>query len=244
MLRGLRHTDGVPDADPLLDPPSWAPAWFPAVDDVRSMRVLRWLVRAVFLAGLTACVVEGADRPADPELGADPTVATTTTSSPTGSSPTGSAPATSSPEDDAGVTGLAARFGTALVELVTSTGEVLELCLLHADSPAERSQGLMGVTDLEGHDGMLFGWDEPASSAFVMIGTPTPLSISWWDAEGAFVSGTDMTPCVDGEPAVCERYGATGPYLHAIEVFAGELPEAAPGASIEVVPGRSCQTPP
>ena len=33
-------------------------------DDVRQVRLLRWVLGAVFVAGLTACVVRGADGPA------------------------------------------------------------------------------------------------------------------------------------------------------------------------------------
>lgn len=212
--------------DPLLDRPTWAPRWLPSVDDVRTMRLFRWIVGLVLAAGCAACVVESADSPADPELGGapsgddDPVVS-----------------------DSAPVTGLAADFGTILVDLMTVSGEVLELCLLHADDPAERSQGLMGVTDLEGHDGMLFSFDTDVQSSFVMIDTVTPLSISWWGADGTFVSGTDMEPCTEANDADCARFPAEGPYRYAVEVFQGERPELAAGSTIAVRPGSSCQTP-
>lgn len=197
------------DRDPLLDPPSWAPAWL-SVDDVRSMRWLRWVVGLVLAAGAAACVVESADRPADPVL-----------------------------EDPSG---LAAQFGTILVDVLTASGEAIELCLLDADVPEERSRGLMGVTDLEGHDGMLFSFDTDVQSSFVMIDTVTPLTISWWAADGSFVSSTDMEPCTEPDDGDCARYPAAGPYRHAIEVFRGERPELAEGATISVRPGSSCQT--
>ncbi|WP_436794024.1 DUF192 domain-containing protein [Actinospongicola halichondriae] len=201
-------------SDPLLDRPTWAPSWLPAVDDVRAMRWFRWIVGGVFAAGFAACVVQSADSPADPVL-----------------------------EGAGGVSGLAADFGTIVVDLVTSTGDVVELCLLHADEPAERTQGLKGVTDLEGHDGMLFSFDEDVQSNFVMVDTVTPLSISWWAADGSFVSGTDMTPCTEPDANACTRFPAAGPYRYAIEVFQGERPELGEGSTIEVRPGSSCQTP-
>lgn len=202
--------------DPLLDRPSWAPRWVPSVDDFRQRRRFRWVLTAVLFAGLAACVAEGADAPADPELG-EPAPSTTDS-----------------------VVGLAARFGTVVVELASASGQVLELCLLHADTPAERSQGLMHVTDFEGLDGMLFSNDEPVTNQFFMLDTPTPLTISWWAADGSFVSATDMTPCLDRDAAACERYGAAGPYLHAIEVPRGSLdPEVlAPGTRLSV--GGAC----
>lgn len=216
-------------ADPLLDRPDWAPAWLPSVDDVTSMRWFRWIVGLVLAAGCAACVVESADSPADPTLG-----------DPNGDANGEDDPVVSAPE---GVTGLAADFGTILVDLVTASGEMLELCLLHADEPAERSQGLMGVTDLEGTDGMLFSFDTDVQSSFVMIDTVTPLSISWWAADGAFVSGTDMEPCTEASDADCARFPADGPYRYAVEVFQGERPELAAGSTIAVQPGSSCQTP-
>ncbi len=199
--------------DPLLDPPSWAPSWLPTVDDVRGARLLRWLVTAAFVAGVAACVTEGADSPADPEL---------------------AAPSTAATEPDPG--SLAGRFGTVVAQLVAASGEVLELCLLHADTIEERSTGLMQVTDLEGHDGMLFTAEEPTDGAFYMYRTLLPLSIGWWDADGAFVSRSDMVPCESEDPAACERYPAAAPYRFAIEVTQGD-PLAArfePGARLQV----------
>lgn len=193
------HTDHV--RDPLLDPPSWAPSWLPTVDDVRGARLLRWLVTAVFVAGVAACVTEGANSPADPELG---TVAPETSAT--------------APDGD----GLAERFGTVAAQLVGLSGEVLELCLLHADTAEERSTGLMQVTDLEGHDGMLFSMEEARTGSFYMYRTLLPLTIGWWDAEGAFVSRAEMVPCESEDPAACERYPAAGPYRHAIEVVKGD----------------------
>ncbi len=210
--------------DPLLDRPTWAPSWLPSVDDVRAMRWFRWMVGLVFAAGCAACVVESADSPADPTLG----------------DPAGEDDPTVSAPDS--VTGLAADFGTILVDVVTASGEVLELCLLHADEPAERTEGLKGVTDLDGHDGMLFSFDEDVQSNFVMVDTVTPLTISWWAADGSFVSGTDMAPCTEPDANACTRFPAAGPYRHAIEVFQGERPELGAGSTIEVRPGSSCQT--
>lgn len=199
--------------DPLLDPPSWAPSWLPTIDDRRGVRLLRWLVTAVFVAGVAACVTEGADSPADPELGA-PSSAT-------------SAPIAGS---------LAEQFGTVAARLVALSGEVVELCLLHADTLEERSTGLMQVTDLQGHDGMLFSTAEPSDGAFYMYRTLLPLTIGWWDGEGAFVSRADMVPCPSEDPATCERYPAAGPYRFAVEVVQGD-PLAGrfePGARLEV----------
>lgn len=208
--------------DPLLDPPTWAPSWLPTIDDARGVRALRWLVGMVLVAGLAACVSEGADAPADPELGA-PVDATTTIGA------------------DGGGDSLAGRFGTIAATLRTASGELLELCLLHADTAEQRSQGLMQVTDLEGHDGMLFSNDAPSEGPFYMYRTLLPLTIAWWDGEGRFVSRTDMTPCESDDPATCERYPPAGPYRLALEVEQGSplVEHLAPDATLTVT-GGSC----
>ena len=202
--------------DPLLDPPAWAPSWLPTVDDVRGFRLLRWAAGAVFVAGLAGCVAEGANQPADPVV-------------------EGAAP-TSAPEGS-----LAARFGAVAARLVDLSGDVLELCLLHADSQEERAQGLMQVQDLEGHDGMLFSVEEPSTGAFYMYRTVLPLTIGWFDAGGGFVSRTDMAPCASEDPDACERYPPGGAWTRAIEVAQGSpvAERFAAGARLEV-PGGAC----
>lgn len=196
--------------DVLLDRPSWAPSWIPSIDDVRQVRMLRWALAAVFAAGLAACVARGADNPADPVLGEV--------------RPAGA---------------LAARFGTVIVDLVTAAGQAVTLCLLDANDSDERGQGLMGVTDLGGYDGMLFRHDGEVESQFVMIGTPMPLSITWWRADGLFRSGTDMTPCIDEAPDECARYAAGGPYRWAIEVPQGALADAGLGEESRLTVGET-----
>ena len=96
-----------------------------------------------------------------------------------------------------------------------------EACLLLADSEEEREQGLMGVTDLEGFNGMLFEFPSEEPRGFWMRNTPMPLSIAFYDAEGRFVSSHDMTPCGDRDD--CPVTTSTGPAKFAVEVPLGEL---------------------
>lgn len=201
----------MPDHDPLLRRPDWAPSWVPSIEDDDQVRLLRWVLSAVFAVGLAACVVQSANSPADPYLG------------------------------EAAPSALAARFGTIVVEITTGAGEILELCLLHADEPEQRSQGLRGVTDLEGFDGMLFSNDAPVETQFVMIDTVMPLSIMWWRDDGSFLAATQMTPCTEADTATCTRYPAGAPYLHAIEVPQGSLATAGiDESSVLHVGDRSC----
>ncbi|MEX0825762.1 MAG: DUF192 domain-containing protein [Acidimicrobiia bacterium] len=82
----------------------------------------------------------------------------------------------------------------------------------------QRAQGLMGVTDLGGLDGMLFVWDADVASAFVMRDTLLPLDIAFFAADGTLVDLLRMEPCV-AEP--CERYQPSGSYRYALEAPRG-----------------------
>jgi len=130
-------------------------------------------------------------------------------------------------------------FTTISAEVTSADGEVCTVCLWLADIADERTRGLMGVTDLGDAVGMAFVFDEPHEGAFVMIGTPTPLSIGWFDAAGGYVSVADMEPCSEEDPNRCERYRAEGPYTVAIEMFQGELDAIGigPGSSVELLAG-------
>jgi uncharacterized membrane protein (UPF0127 family) len=125
--------------------------------------------------------------------------------------PSGTAPSTTSGGIDIGDV-----VGFDVIEVILG-GEPVTLAL--ADESALRSRGLMGVTDLGALDGMLFSWGgEFVNSRFTMRNTLIPLHIVFFDADGVFVSQTDMAPC-DVED--CPNYGAAGPYAYAIEFPAG-----------------------
>lgn len=128
-------------------------------------------------------------------------------------------------------------FGTALVRITAADGTVCDVCLWHAQDSSQRGRGLMGVTDLGEPVGMAFTWDNPLEGAFVMIGTPTPLSIAWFAADGAHVAETDMEPCLIDDTAACERYRPDGSYTLAIEMFQGELAKVGigPGSRAEIL---------
>lgn len=109
-----------------------------------------------------------------------------------------------------------------------------EGCALLADTSEQHAQGLMHRTDLGGRDGMLFRFPDDVTAAFYMKDTPMPLSIAWFEADGDFVSATDMEPCLGG--GSCPTYAAAGPYRYALEVPQGRLPElgAVPGSRLTV----------
>lgn len=134
------------------------------------------------------------------------------------------------------------QFDQAAVTITGPDGDTCVACMALADTADTRSQGLMEVTDpdLGGLDGMLFRYDDPVDGAFWMRNTRMPLSIAYLDADGAFVSSTDMEPCPDStSDSDCPRYPAEGPFAFAVEVPLGGLAELllVPGSSLRVDPG-------
>ena len=130
------------------------------------------------------------------------------------------------------------RFGEVAIAITGPDGEVTGWCVLLAATSEQRQRGLMEVTNLGGYAGMLFVWNEDVSSSFYMRNTPTPLSIGWFEADGALVSTADMDPCADVEG--CPVYPAGRTYRFALEVPQGSLDDVgvADGSSLAV--GGSC----
>ncbi len=128
-------------------------------------------------------------------------------------------------------------FGSVTATVTSADGEVCDVCLWLADDDTLRERGLMGVTDLGGAVGMAFRWEQPRDGNFFMFQTPTPLSIAWFDADGAHVGQADMQPCLVDDSSTCERYGAEAPYTVAIEMFGGQLDAVGigPGSTVELL---------
>jgi uncharacterized protein len=88
-----------------------------------------------------------------------------------------------------------------------------------ADTDASRERGLMERTNLPPDAGMAFLWaGQSTTSTFWMKDTLIPLSIAFWDASGRIVAIREMTPCTTD---TCPTYGASVPYLGAVEANAG-----------------------
>lgn len=103
------------------------------------------------------------------------------------------------------------------VQTVTVGGRDLEVAM--ASSAEQRSQGLRGVEELEGYEGMVFVFDPARAATFEMRDTLIPLDIWWFDAEGTLIGSTEMQPCAE---ALCVGYGSPGAIGWALETPLGE----------------------
>ena len=116
-------------------------------------------------------------------------------------------------------------------ETSTITVDGRELIVAVAETPNQRSQGLMGVTDLGGLDGMLFVFQADSEGGFWMKNTLIPLDIVFFTADGGFVDALTMVPCVE-DP--CPTYRPDGSYRYALEALAGDLAFVTPTARLEL----------
>ena len=185
-------------------------------------RLLNWAVPVLVLLGIVGFVLNGADSPANPSFRLGPAVGTTDTTTLVRTRVSGFGEITFR-VDTTGV-----LFGAGSVSAAR--------CALLAATVEQQSQGLMGRTDLSGYDGMLFRFDRDTQVEFYMKDTLIPLSIAWFDADGRFVSATDMPPCGDQSP--CPTFGADAAYRYALEVASGDLPSLGIGPGTRLMVGE------
>lgn len=95
-----------------------------------------------------------------------------------------------------------------------------EKCVLVeiADTPEERSRGLMYRDALQGNYGMLFVFETEAMHGFWMKNTRIPLDGIWMDSQGKVVDVIRMLPC-ESDP--CPVYTPRENALYVLEVNAG-----------------------
>lgn len=105
-------------------------------------------------------------------------------------------------------------------EADVSVGDA-ELRVWVADEPAERSQGLRGVSRLPGDiDGMLFVFTRPSVPTFVMEDTRLALDLWFFDPGGVLIAKEEMEPC-SNDP--CPRYPAPAEVSWALETPGGSF---------------------
>ena len=118
------------------------------------------------------------------------------------------------------------------IETVDATldGEPLQLLVGGRD-------GMRGMADFRGADGMLFDLGrpvEPEAIVWVMDRVVIPLDIAWFDDAGRLVGTSSMTPC-PAEP--CPTYVAPATYRWAVEAPTGAFDDLPDHAVLEIVPG-------
>lgn len=109
-----------------------------------------------------------------------------------------------------------------------------------AETPQQRSRGLMERDSLPADAGMLFLYDaeQPGSSAYWMYRTRVPLDIAFVDGEGVIRSLKTMSPCRAEQSSQCPVYPAGKRFRAALETNAGYFEERgiAVGDRIELAP--------
>jgi uncharacterized membrane protein (UPF0127 family) len=114
-----------------------------------------------------------------------------------------------------------APFATdATVVIEPTDGDPVTLRVAIADTPEERTRGLMGIEEMPDHVGMVFLHEEPTESDFWMKDTLIPLSVAVWDESMTIRQIVDMEPC---EEDPCPIYDITVAWVGALEVNQGVL---------------------
>ena len=113
----------------------------------------------------------------------------------------------------------------------TITIDEHELVVAVAETPSQRSQGLMGVTELGGLDGMLFVFQVESNGGFWMKDTLIPLDIAFFDSDGGLVNLLTMEPCA-ADP--CPSYRPGGSYRYAVEAPAGDFDFVGANSRLEI----------
>jgi len=84
----------------------------------------------------------------------------------------------------------------------------------HAVTPAQQAKGLSGLADVR--PGMLFSWRMAAPLVFWMRDTHAPLTIGFFDADGALFQLVDMEPLSE------QKHYSSKPARYALELPQGD----------------------
>lgn len=118
-------------------------------------------------------------------------------------------------------------FERRIIFLRGADGTSVEILAEIADEPQKHARGLMERTSLGDREGMLFIFAKTEPVSFWMKHTLIPLDILYFDADGKWVSGSTMTPCVS-DP--CSLYPSHAPARFALEVPSGFMESVGVGS--------------
>jgi len=98
-------------------------------------------------------------------------------------------------------------------------GSALEATVVY--SREAQMRGLMGVTDLNDGNGMIFVYDSPQTLSFWMKNTLIPLSIAFVESDGKIAQIYNMDPELGEADWNLKSYTSMTPVKYAIEVPSG-----------------------
>ena len=109
-------------------------------------------------------------------------------------------------------------FDWAQIAIDRGDGTIVDLVVELAVSPFQQQYGLMFVTALDEHQGMLFIFNADAMRSFWMKNTLIPLDMLFFDSEGRLVSAL-----VDVPPRNTEPRPSAAPARYVLELKGGSM---------------------
>jgi len=105
-----------------------------------------------------------------------------------------------------------------------------------ANTPDERSTGLMYRTRIAPDRGMIFTFSEPGNWTFWMKNTKMALDILWIDEKGMIVHIQHAAPICERQDNLCPRYRTNTPAVLVLELGAGraEKLNLTPGKKLKI----------
>jgi uncharacterized membrane protein (UPF0127 family) len=118
---------------------------------------------------------------------------------------------------------------TEKLQIVTSSGKVVDFKVEVVDTPASRERGLMFRMNLAHDRGMLFDFQEPQPVAFWMKNTFIPLDIIFISPDGEIINIARRAKPFDETPLP-----SAGPIVGVLEINGGEADELGIGEGARV----------
>lgn len=122
-----------------------------------------------------------------------------------------------------------AQTFTGFVEL-----ESQRLLLAEAHTPEARQKGLMGVEEIESHEGLVFIWGEPGYRSMWMKNTEVPLDMVFVDSDLKVVNIERAYPEPETPAYNLNTYSSKEPVQFVIEAPIGTFDSELKGEKLEI----------